>query len=361
MPRASSRSTFVASRVVPMPKMRERCASRFGRGPPQHGLLLALTLLAIALTLGAASPARAASRRIALIHADPDLTRSVSLALYPWDIAVVDIDEVAPDPTAPDASTSARSLARRHGADAIAWIELTDETATLWFFDAINGTLHSHPLPLSQQQDPAALAAVALTLKTLVRATPWESRIATVVREHKVAGWESHLELDALARVPLSGASAEPRLGLWLSEWYGTSRWMVGAAVGASAGLGMTSDSAAGHASLQDIDVRGSLRARVAFGRRFVFEPRLGASAHIERADVTTTTPSSTQSFTRGDPSLDAGLAIGWMVTPSFLWSIGIEALESLTYQRWLESQDVVFAPAPLWIQSGSSISWSFR
>jgi hypothetical protein len=344
-----------------MPKMRERCASRFGRPPPQRGLRLLLTLFVVALSLGAAWPARAASRRIALIHADPDLTRSVSLALYPWDIAVLDIDDDAPDPTAPDASASARSIAHRHGADAIAWIDLTDETPTLWFFDAINGTLHSHPLPLSQRQDPAALAAVALTLKTLVRATPWESRIATVVREHKVAGWESHLELDALARVPISGASAEPRLGLWLSEWYGTSRWMVGAAIGASAGLGMTSDDAAGHASLQDIDVRGSLRARLALGRRFVFEPRLGASAHIERVDVTTTAPASTQSFTRGDPSLDAGLTIGLLVAQSFLWSIGIEALESLRYQRWLENQEVVFAPSPLWIQSGSSISWSFR
>ena len=113
-----------------------------------------------------------------------------------------------------------------------------------------------------------------------------------MVREHKSAGWESHLELDALARAPISGASGEPRLGLWVSEWYGTSRWMVGAALGTSAGLGMTSDSAASHASLQDIDVRGSLRARLRVAVHFIVEPRLGTSAHIERATVTTTDPS---------------------------------------------------------------------
>ncbi|MGO8993040.1 MAG: hypothetical protein ACLQVI_06915 [Polyangiaceae bacterium] len=349
-----------------MPKMRVRCASLSGRRPPRRAYALATRVLAtFALALGllaaSARPARAAARRIVLMHADADLTRSVDLALYPWDIAVVEVDEPLPDATAPDAVASARSIAKRHSADAIAWIERTDESATLWFFDASDSSLHSHPLPLSPQQDAAQLAAVALTLKTLVRATPWESRIPTVVHEHKGTGWESHLELDVLARVPVSGANGEPRLGLWVSEWYGTSRWMVGAALGTSAGLGMTSDDASSHSSLQDIDVRGAIRARLRLARHFILEPKLGASAHIERADVTTTTPADTQSFTRVDPSLDAGLSIGWLVTESFVWSIGVEALESLTYQRWLEGQEVVFAPSALWIQGGSSISWSFR
>jgi hypothetical protein len=337
-----------------MPKMRERCASLFGRSA-------LLAFVAFALVLVSSSSARAAARRIALLHAGVELTRSVSLALYPWDIGVVEIDEPTPDATAPDAIARARSIARRHDADAIAWIERTDESATLWFFDATDSSLHSHPVPPSPQEDPAQLAAIALTLKTLVRGTPWESRIPTVVREHKTSGWESHLELDVLARAPVSGASGEPRLGLWVSEWYGTSRWMLGAALGTSAGLGVTSESATSHASLQDIDVRGSLRARLGLGRLFLLEPKLGVTAHVERASVTTTTPADTQTFTRVDPSFDVGLALGWLVTQSFAWSIGIEALESLSYQRWLEGQEVVFAPSPLWLQGGSSIAWSFR
>ena len=193
-------------------QMRVRCASLSGRRPPRRAYALATRVLAtFALALGllaaSARPARAAARRIVLMHADADLTRSVDFALYPWDIAVVEVDEPLPDATAPDAVASARSIAKRHSADAIAWIQRTDESATLWFFDASDSSLHSHPLPLSRQ-DAAQLAAVALTLKTLVRATPWESRIPTVVHEHKGTGWESHLELDVLARVPVSGPTA---------------------------------------------------------------------------------------------------------------------------------------------------------
>ncbi len=362
MPRGCSRSTFVASRVVRMPKMRERSASLSGR-PARSSFTLrhAFALLALLLASSWAPAARAAARRIALLHAGPELTRSVNLALYPWDIGVVEAADPSPDPDAPDAIARARAVALRHEADAIAWIARTDESATLWFFDAGDVTLHSHAIPTTSETDPAELAAIALTLKTLVRGAPWESRIPTVAREHVTAGWESHAELDVLGRAPTSGASAEPRLGLWVSEWYGTSRWLLGAALGASAGLGMTSDSAAARGTLNDIDVRGSLRARVRFAPRFAIEPRLGMSAHVERASVTTTTPATTGSFTRVDPSFDAGLGLAWLVTESFAWSVGVEALELLSYQRWLQGQSVVFAPSSLLVQAGSSIAWTFR
>jgi hypothetical protein len=342
-----------------MPKMRERCASLSGHRR-RGRLALAFVLGFFALLL--ATPARAAARRIVLIHAEAELTRSVDLALYPWDITVLEVDEAPPNPTGPDAASEARAIARRHGADAVAWIDRTDETATLWFFDADGAKLGSHPLPFSPQpDDPAQLAAVALTLKTLVRATPWESRIPTVVRERKGTGGESRLELDALARAPVSGASGEPRLGLWVSEWYGTPSLLWGAALGASAGLGMTSDDASSHGSLQDIDVRAALRAHVRLARRIFLEPALGGGAHVERVEVTTSVPAATETFTHVNPSLDAGLSLGWQVTDVFTWTIGAEALESLRYQRWLEGQEVVFAPSQLWIQGGSSIGWTFR
>ncbi len=291
----------------------------------------------------------------------------MELALYPWDIAVVELDDAPPDATAPTAVPTARLLAKRHRADAVVWIERAPDTATLWFFDASDDSLHSHPLPAASgahgesPEDPAELAAVALTLKTLLRGTPWESRIPTVVREPTGAAWEPRLELDILFRSPISGTSGEPRLGVWVSEWYGTSRWKVGAALGASGGLGMTFDTPASHGSLQDIDFRAALRARLRLAPRVLVEPKLGLSAHLERAEVTTASPADTESYTRVDPSIDFGLALGWQVTASFAWSVGIEALESIRYQRWLEGAEVAFAPAQLWIQGGTSIAWSFR
>ena len=353
-----------------MLKMRERSASRSVSRRSVGGLrflvrLLLFLPLPFALLAAAASPARAATRRIALVRADRDLARSVDLALYPWDITVVDVDEPPPDTTGPSPRASARLLAKRHGADAVAWIERGADVTTLWFFDPADDSLHSRRLPVapgSSPDDPAELAAIALTLKTFVRAAPWESRIPTVRRERRGAAWESRVDLDLLGRAPTSGTSGEPRLGVWASVWYGTQRLMWGAALGTSAGLGMTFENANATGTLQDIDARGGLRARVGLGARFFLEPKVGASAHVERAQITTTTAlSSGQSYTRVDPSLDLGLSLGWRVTDAFSWSIGIEALESLRYQRWLEGATVVFDPSPLWIQAGSSIAWSFR
>jgi len=343
--------------------MRARCASHSARRAAR--LAFALPLVA---AVTSSPPARAAARRIALIHADRDLTRSVDLALYPWDIAVVEIDDAPPDGNTPDAAAAARLIARRRGVDAVTWIARDGDSATLWFYDAASGTLHSHPLPRERAtavqpapEDAAELAAVALTLKTLVRSTPWEARLPMVHRERTGPGWETRVELAALARFPSAGASGEPRLGLWISEWYGPPAWMWGAALGASAGLGSTYDDGTTHASVQDIDLRATLAARLRLAPRFALEPRLGGSAHVQRASVTTTSPFGTSNVTRLDPSLDAGLFFSWAATEGLAWSVGVEALEALRYQRWFVGRDAVFSPSSLWIQAGMSLAWSFR
>jgi hypothetical protein len=355
------RSSELSASISPPPEF----GGRSGGGPSPRAfrwsnrLLRALVPLAFLLLLATPRAAHAAARRIALIHAEAELTRSVDLALYPWDIAVIVVAEPLPDPI--DPAAAARAIAKRHEADAVVWVERSSDATKLWFFDATEGALHSRTLPPSPREDPAFLAAVALTLKTFVRATPWESRLPTVVRERKGSGWETRLALDALGRAPLGGTSGEPRLGLWISEWYGTSSTMIGAALGASAGLGMTFENATAHGSFQDIDLRSALRARLLPIRHFVVEPSLGLSAHIERAEIATASPATSTTFTRVDPSIDFGLGIGWQASETFTWSVGIEALQAIRYQRWLEGDAVVFAPASLWIQGGTSIAWSFR
>jgi len=309
-----------------------------------------------------AATASAANRRIALVRAPPDLERSVDLALYPWDITVVTIDDAPPDTSAPSAAAAAQSIAHRYDADAIAWLVPGGAGAapTLWFFDTTSLSVQSHPLPVLPSDDPAELAAVALTLKTLVRSTAWEQRLPTVTGESRGAStWETRLELEAMARVPWSGATAEARAGIWASEWRGTPQLRLGAALGASAGLGMTFDGSASHGTLHDVDARAAVAARVGLVPHVELEPRVGASAHFEHARVTTVDAGSA-TVTRVNPSLDLGLFLDWEVARSFTWVFGVEALYSLRYQRWLVGSDVVFAPSPVWIQAGSSIAWSF-
>jgi hypothetical protein len=346
-----------------MLKTRARCAARSAERDFGRVTRVSVTFALGAAILASAAPALAAARRIALVHAKPELARSVDLALYPWDIKIVTVEDEPPDGVAPGAATAARAIAERNDADAIAWIVPAGAPAVplLWFFDTTSGTIQSRPLPALPSDGPAELAAVALTLKTLVRSTPWEQRLAAVTPEPLASAWETRLELEAMARIPTSGADAEPRLGLWVSEWRGTSRLTWGAALGASAGPGMTFDGATSHGTLHDLDLRANLRARILLGGHLELEPRLGASAHVERADVTVTTPATSEALSRVDPSVDVGLFLDWQITRSIAWAIGVEGLASLRYQRWLAGSEVVFAPSPFWVQAGSSVAWSFR
>jgi hypothetical protein len=348
-----------------MLKTRARCATRSAERLVRRVTRVSVTFAAVAFAgtlLTSATTASAAARRIALVHAQPELQRSVDLALYPWDIKVVTVDDEPPDGVSPGAAAAAKAIAERNDADAIAWIVPAGAPAVplLWFYDTTSGALQSRTLPALASDDPAELAAVALTLKTLVRSTPWEQRLPTVT-EPLASTWETRLELEAMARIPTSGADAEPRLGLWASEWHGTSRLRWGAGLGASAGLGMRFDGAASHGTLEDFDLRADLRARILLGWHLELEPRVGASAHVERAEVTVAAPAASETLWRVNPSLDLGLFLDWQVTRSLAWSIGVEGLDSLRYQRWLAGSEVAFAPSPLWVQAGSSLAWSFR
>jgi hypothetical protein len=359
-----------------MPKTRERCetvfASRSSRTARavRRAARASVTLAAFVAIASTTARARAATRRIALVRAEPELQRSVDLALYPWDIKVVAIEETPPDGAAPNAAADAQAIAERNDADAIAWLVpaspgTPNGVPTLWFFDTASHTVQSHPLPALPSDDPAELAAVALTLKTLVRSAAWEQRedhpTPDAATPPAKAAWETRAELEAMGRVPTSGADAEPRLGLWASEWRGTPRLKWGAALGASAGLGMTFDGAGSHGTLHDVDVRAAIGARIGLGRHFDLEPRVGASAHFEHAQVTLAGAPSADTLSRVNPSADLGLFLDWRVTQGLAWSVGVEALDSLRYQRWLVGSNVVFAPSPLWIQAGSSLAWSFR
>jgi hypothetical protein len=327
----------------------------------------ALLPLAVGMAgMTATAPANAAARRIALIRAEPELRRSVDLALYPWDIEVVAIEETPPDGAAPGAAADAQAIAQRSDADAIAWLvpasaATPNGVPTLWFFDTASRTVQSHPLPALPSDDPAELAAVALTLKTLVRSAAWEQRDEPAPAPPSNAAWETRLAIDGMGRIPTSGANVEPRLGLWASEWRGTPRLEWGASLGASAGLGMTFDGPSSHGTLHDVDVRAAIGARVRLAGHFDLEPRIGASAHVEHAQVTVAGSPGVDTLSRVNPSVDLGLFLAFRVTPRFTWSLGVEALDSLRYQRWLVGSDVVFAPSPAWIQVGSSLAWSFR
>src|SRR5690606_34545597 len=126
----------------------------------------------IALVAGA-QPARAedgeAGERGVLVAPPAGLDEAVRAALAGWPIEVVIEPEGAPGSTMPGSAARARALAEGHGAAAVVWLGRDDGGLALWVYDRESGRAVTRPLPAAPPYDEPTAAAVALTVKTLLR------------------------------------------------------------------------------------------------------------------------------------------------------------------------------------------------
>jgi hypothetical protein len=334
----------------------------------------ALAVLAFVVTHGVSiALAQAEPRRLAVLGGGASLKRSVDVALDPWDVDVVLTDDAPPDALAADAVARAGSIAERHGVDAVAWFRRTDEETVLWLFDARTHTIQQRTLGAAALAESARDASLALSLKTLIRASVAQPASLLGVRSEARSGGAitgpaadastpnpaTALRLEGALAVcaPLRGSPAEPRIELGVTRWLGPS-WGLGLAVGV--GPGVTFDGADASGSRTDAELRASIRARAFAAGPLAFEPRLGASLHAEETRATRREVATTRSDTRVSPSLEAGLALVWRAIDRLDVSVGVEARYALRYSRLLLGDRVVFAPSPFALQPSASVGWSF-
>jgi hypothetical protein len=140
--------------------------------------LRARALCILALVLSFAAPARAETRKLALVGASAELDHSVSVALSPWNLTIVRASW--PATAGAHGAAEARALAEEMEVDAVAWVG----DSALWLFDVDTNQLVSRPVggrasstpalpPVAATTpvDTAMAAATALTLKTLLRSS----------------------------------------------------------------------------------------------------------------------------------------------------------------------------------------------
>lgn len=128
-------------------------------------------LLAIA-SFYAIRTSSAAEDRVAVVGASPNVTKAISLALSPWSVRVVHVNASISTQDVAAANEAARALAREQNAGAVVWLaEGNDAHASLWMYDAETETVAVRPVAQAGPMDDAAAAAIALTVKTLLRST----------------------------------------------------------------------------------------------------------------------------------------------------------------------------------------------
>ncbi|HEX4628707.1 MAG TPA: hypothetical protein VH137_07950, partial [Gemmatimonadales bacterium] len=141
------------------------------RARPVPRLLGCLAVAALFFT----SAARAGAGRVVTIDLEPRVADALVVALSPWSLAIVRTPGPCPAPEIDAASSRARLIAVEQHADAVVWItppRRPAERGSLWVYEALTMALAVRPLTVSAPFDDAGAAAVALSVKTILRASP---------------------------------------------------------------------------------------------------------------------------------------------------------------------------------------------
>ncbi len=115
--------------------------------------------------------AGASPRRVAVLQPDPELYRAVSLALSPWGIQTTRSAAAGPAAASQNVVQAAAELSRRLHVEALVWVTALGDDSLLWVFDAGAEALTTRPLTESPPFSGASAAAVALSVKTVLRSS----------------------------------------------------------------------------------------------------------------------------------------------------------------------------------------------
>jgi len=377
-------------------------ATRVRRAPAPVRLWVLFALVVLALPFG--RDVVAAENRVALVDPAPGVLDAIAVALSPWGLRVIPVAGPIPSTDVGTATAAARALARDRNAGAIVWIASPPGAgASLWLYDAQSEQMMVRPLSQAPPFDDAAAAAVALTVKTLLRSTsvapvkeratgpgpsspaPSDSTVAPAASASTSASaaplpstsgdagalapatapyvptptsrhtWR--VDAVALAHLPTgTDALVAPRAGLGVSWWPGVWSESVGFGIDARAGTSLDVESPTFTGSFSDTVVGASARARLGYERlslELAVEPALHVTS-LSGAEIGSGRGSSIQ---RADPAFDVGLipqvAVGDRLRLGLF--LGLDAL--LRTQRYVLDGDVVLSLPALAFDLGAIAS----
>jgi hypothetical protein len=276
-------------------------------------------------------------RRVLLVAPPDRLLEATRAALAGWPIEVVVTESSQPGSTMPGSSARAHALAERHQVAAVVWIGADATGQALWMYDAASGRAASRRLNQVPPYDEPTAAAVALSVKTLLRhseAVPAGERYGAgdPAGEHlqeslEVPAEPRPAEPVSLAAAPIPRlspvlaieASAGPRLRRTES---GDVELRVGAGIrltppalagrlatylAVSGGPGMSVDQPGFLGEFRDLQLSTGARARFLATGQLAFGPLLGASLHLTEIDGALRRTGTRATASRRNPSIDGG------------------------------------------------------
>jgi len=357
----------------------------FGRGTwriPKGALILGQVA-----ALAGAHTAGAQERRVAAIDADAPLARALTVALSPWQLGVVPTPGPAPAPDFDTASTRARVIALDQHADVVVWLvpaARPGEPGSLWVYDTASQQLVVRPLIVSPPFDAAAAAAVALSVKTILRGSPLVSQFVeeatppiasappiaappasavppdTIERPAESsnaaqAPWR--FETLVGARTPTgAGAPAEPWAELGLSMWPRAQGGHFGWGIGLQGGSGVSLASGAFDGAYRQGALDVTARLRTSATAWLSLELRAGPEIAVTSFTGQATGAASIHAL-RVNPALDVGGIVDF--TPWTRVHLGLvgDAAMLLRFQRYaFDGLEVIDEP-PIALVLGARLS----
>ena len=249
-------------------------------------------------------------RRVVLINSNPILRHQIEIALAAWNLEVMPVESPPLIPQMPRAALRAREIAAEHGASGVVWIGELAHEYSLWFYDAATDQVVTRPLGGGEPGDAATAAGLALSVKTLLRAStvaPPEERIGASARG------PGSLRIEAAGGTELAtgvGDGFDLRLDAALAWWPGR----FGLAVSVRTGPGASIDNAMFSGSFGDTSFGAGARTRWQLSRDFMLEAQLGGSLHRTTLDGALAANGAAVRESFVDPSIDTGLALDYAI-----------------------------------------------
>jgi len=348
----------------------------------------------------------ASEDRVAVLDASPNLSKAISAALSPWGLRVVPLNATISSRDVATAAEEARLLADSEHLGAIIWFATaTGQRPSLWLYDSQSEQVTVRPLSQPRPYDDAAAAAIALSVKTLLRATamapvpersaapsPTSSGSSSVppatpsiaatasasssptspprspvapMRSANVAPrsvnappvWR--IEAVVLGRTPTGTNPAlalEGALGgsFWPSIWKG--RLGVGLSLVAGPSLDIAGPLFAG--TFSDSSVAATARARVE-RQHFAIELELGPALHITSLAGTSLSTTRSASVQRGDVALRGVIVPELVLSRRVAVGLPLGLATFLRTQRYEIGNDLVLRTPLLTFDFGGRVSFA--
>jgi len=311
--------------------------------------------------LTAASARSEGQRRIVVLQPDEELFRAISLSLSPWDVettrsAAAIRRDVAADASPPasqsEAVAGASRLARELGVEAVVWISSAERGSLLWVFDARSGDVTLRMLAETPPFDSAQAAAVALSVKTLLRSSSVAPPAERFGAQPPLAPAASP-PADAVFAVELgAGATWLAKRQAALTFELAAVAWVLaarrlGASLSVASRPGFRIDDARYLGDYRELVIGGSLRYRLLHEARVSATASLGGALHFTTLEGTLVQQSVESKVSRVNTSLDLDVSASVYVTRAVYLGASAGAAYFPTYRRYLVHGEPVFSPWP--------------